>query len=150
MLQVKVNFKSKQNYGYIRSCQTYRDSCVYFTVLRKKGLIKTINKIGKRRYFSENILNQLALISLGQAGGLSLDEIHAILSPISSLSPKINKNILIAKAESINITISHLKIMSKGLRHVANCSFYNHIECPQFQKIIKIVAKKRLKQSLKK
>ena len=45
----------------------------------KKGLITAVSQAGERRRFAPDVLDQLALIALGQAGGLSLDEISAML-----------------------------------------------------------------------
>jgi DNA-binding transcriptional MerR regulator len=47
----------------------------------KKGLITSLSQQGTRRWFGPGILDQLALISLGQAAGLSLDEIRSMFAP---------------------------------------------------------------------
>ena len=45
----------------------------------KQGLISATSPAGQRRRFAPDVLDQLALIALGQAGGLSLEEIRAML-----------------------------------------------------------------------
>ncbi len=90
------------------------------------------------------VLDQLALIALGQAGGLSLDEIGAMLSPADA--PKVDRKVLSAKADEIDATIKRLRAMSEGLRHAAECPAVNHAQCPTFQRLLKVAAAGRLKQ----
>ncbi len=47
----------------------------------KRGLITSLAARGTRRQFAAEVLDQLALVALGQVAGLSLDEIHSMLSP---------------------------------------------------------------------
>lgn len=84
------------------------------------------------------------MISLGQAGGLSLDEIKTMLSPAGI--PQISRGLLRAKADQIDTTIKYLRNMRDGLRHVAECSAPNHEQCPTFQRIVKLAARAKLKQ----
>ncbi|TGV09766.1 MerR family transcriptional regulator [Alcaligenaceae bacterium 429] len=111
----------------------------------KKGLISATSPSGARRRFSPDVIDQLALIALGQAGGLSLDEIQAMLSPDGT--PHVDKQVLLAKAEEIDGTIKRLQAMSEGLRHAAHCPAPNHAQCPTFQRLLKAAAASRLKHS---
>lgn len=111
----------------------------------KKGLIRAISPAGERRHFAANVLDQLALIALGQAGGLSLDEIHAMLSPAGA--PQVDRDLLRAKADQIDETIHRLRAMSAGLRHAADCPAPSHAQCPTFQRLLKAAAAERLQQS---
>ena len=47
----------------------------------RKGLLRSARGNGGRRRFAADVEEQLALIALGQAAGLSLDEIGSMLSP---------------------------------------------------------------------
>ncbi|HET8708318.1 MAG TPA: MerR family transcriptional regulator, partial [Pseudomonadales bacterium] len=47
----------------------------------EKGLITSTGRSGLRRLFNDSVLEQLALIALGQAAGFSLDEIGAMFTP---------------------------------------------------------------------
>ena len=85
----------------------------------KKGLITSISPPGARRQFAAAVVEQLAVIALGQAGGLSLDEIQAMLSPNGQA--EVDRTVLRAKADEIDATIKQLKAMSRGLRHAAAC-----------------------------
>lgn len=78
----------------------------------KKGLIMSVGRQGIRRSFAPRVLNQLALIALGQAAGLSLEEIGSMLSP--SNGPAIDRKLLAAKADEIDATIRQLRAVVGG------------------------------------
>ncbi|PAU63894.1 MerR family transcriptional regulator [Pseudomonas sp. PIC25] len=101
----------------------------------KKGLIVSLSQQGTRRWFGPGILDQLALISLGQAAGLSLDEIRSMFSPDGT--PNIDRQLLATKADEIDTLIKRLEAMSKGLRHAAACPAPSHLECPTFKRLLK-------------
>src|SRR5690606_3069257 len=104
----------------------------------KKGLIASTGRQGIRRRFADGVLDQLALISLGQAAGVSLDEIRALFTPGGE--PNIDRQQLLHKAEEIAALIKRLKAMSHGLRHAAACPAPSHAECPTFKKLLKAAA----------
>ncbi|GAA5235145.1 MerR family transcriptional regulator [Verticiella sediminum] len=109
----------------------------------KKELISATRAAGGWRHFAPDVLDQLALIALGQAGGLSLDEIHAMLSPDGAV--QVDRKMLSAKADEIDATIKRLRTMSQGLRHAAACPAAHHAQCPTFQRLLKAAAAGRLK-----
>ncbi|MBE3025135.1 helix-turn-helix domain-containing protein [Janthinobacterium sp. GW458P] len=111
----------------------------------KKGLISATSSAGERRHFAPDVVNQLALIALGQAGQLSLEEIRTMLSPTGA--PQVDRNVLVAKADEIDATIKRLQAMSEGLRHAAQCPAASHAQCPNFQRLLKVAAAAKLKQS---
>lgn len=104
----------------------------------QKELITSVREPGARRRYSPAVLDQLALIALGQAAGLSLDEIRSMLSPGGM--PNIDRRLLDAKADEIDAQVKRLRAMSKGLRHAAVCPAPSHVECPSFQKLLKAAA----------
>lgn len=104
----------------------------------KKGLIASVSPEGARRRFTPAVLDQLALIALGQAAGLSLGEIHSMLSPSGGVN--IDRQLLSAKANDIDATIKQLRAVSRGLRHAAACPAPSHAECPTFQGLLKAAA----------
>ena len=85
----------------------------------EKGLIASVGRQGLRRRFGPDVLDQLALIALGQASGFSLDEIGRMFSPGGK--PDIDRQMLRDKADAIDATIRRLQAMSEGLRHAAEC-----------------------------
>lgn len=104
----------------------------------KRGLIASVGPQGARRRFAPGVLDQLALIALGQAAGLSLDEIQSMLSPAGP--PNIDRRLLSAKADEIDATIKQLRAVSRGLRHAAACPAPSHAECPTFQGMLQAAA----------
>lgn len=103
-----------------------------------KGLIAPLAREGARRRFSPAVLDQLALIALGQAAGFSLDAIRAMFTPNGQ--PCIDRSMLSANADEIDRTVKRLKAMSDGLRHAAACPAPSHVECPSFQRLLKAAA----------
>lgn len=110
----------------------------------RKGLIAAVGPRGVRRQFAPAVLDQLALIALGQAGGLSLDEIRTMLSPGGE--PLVDRQMLLAKADELDATIKQLQAMSRGLRHAAACPAASHAQCPTFQRLLKVAAAGALKR----
>jgi len=104
----------------------------------KQGLIASVGRQGIRRRFAPGVLDQLALISLGQAAGLSLDDIRSMLLPNGQ--PSIDRQMLADKADEIDALIKRLRAVSRGLRHAAACPAPSHAECPSFQKLLKAAA----------
>ena len=104
----------------------------------EKRLIASVGRQGARRRFSPEVLDQLALISLGLAAGFSLDEIRAMFSPQGE--PNIDRQKLSAKADEIDRKVRRLKAMSDGLRHAAACPAPSHAECPTFKRLLKAAA----------
>ena len=100
----------------------------------KQGLIRSLGRQGARRVFAPSVVQQLALISLGQAAGLSLEEIRQMFTPGGAL--QVDRDLLRRKAEEIDGLIQQLTAMSRGLRHAADCPAPSHTECPSFQKLL--------------
>lgn len=115
-----------------------RKSGVAASALRyyqRKGLIHSLGRDGARRKFSPAVLDQLALIALGQAAGFSLDEIRVMFGPGGE--PNIDRGMLSSKADELDRMVKRLKAMSEGLRHAAACPAPSHAACPSFQRLLK-------------
>ena len=112
----------------------------------EKGLIASTGRQGLRRNFAPRVLDQLALIALGQAAGFSLDEIGAMFSATGR--PTIDRKMLSQKADELDATVRRLKAMSDGLRHAAACPARSHAECPTFQRLLKAAATGALERRL--
>lgn len=102
------------------------------------GLIESVGRNGLRRQYDTNIIERLALISLGRAAGFSLDEISMMFG--NDGQPRIDRQMLSGKADELDKTIRRLKAMRDGLRHAAACPAPSHMECPKFQRILKAAA----------
>ena len=103
-----------------------------------KGLVHPLARAGGRRRFAPEVLDQLALIALGQAAGFSLDEIRAMFTPDGQ--PSIDRALLSAKADALDRMVKRLKAMSDGLRHAAVCPAPSHAQCPSFRRLLKAAA----------
>ena len=110
------------------------------------GLIASNAQPGQRRRFPDDVLNRLALIALGQAAGLRLDEIAAMILPNGA--PQIDRSKLSAKADEIDAQIARLTAVREGLRHAAVCPAPSHSECPKFQRLLHAAARGSLDRVL--
>lgn len=107
-----------------------------------KGLIASIGRRGLRRLFDARVLERLALIALARASGFSLDEITHMFGPDGR--PRIDRQLLVSKAELLDKTIRELSAMRDGLRHAVACRAPSHMECPTFQRLLKAAAAGKL------
>lgn len=110
----------------------------------EKGLIQSYGRNGLRRLFSADILQRLALISLGRKAGFSLDEIGQMFTPEG---PEIDRTLLLAKADELDKKIQELTAMRNGLRHAAACTAPSHFECPKFLRLLRIAGKNRFRKT---
>ena len=104
----------------------------------EKGLITSIGRRGLRRLFDLDVLERLALITLGRAAGFSLDEIARMVTP--NERPRIDRQMLATKADELDRTIRKLGVMRDGLRHAAACPAPSHMECPTFRRMLRASA----------
>jgi DNA-binding transcriptional MerR regulator len=107
----------------------------------QKGLIASVGRRGLRRVFAPNVLERLALIALGRAAGFSLAEIARMFAPDGQV--RIDRQMLTARAEELEKTISKLSTMRDGLRHAAACPAPSHMACPNFRRYLQAAAARR-------
>ncbi|MFU8926914.1 MerR family transcriptional regulator [Acinetobacter puyangensis] len=98
-----------------------------------QGLIQAIGRHGLQRVFQHTVFMQLKLIGFAKKAGFTLQEIKLMLK--NKQNP-INKEKLASKADEIDQMIIELNILSRTLRHVANCSYFNPVNCEKFQAIL--------------
>ena len=108
----------------------------------EKGLIQASGRNGLRRLFRPDVIERLALISLGRSAGFSLDEIAETLAPEAC---EINRALLSAKADQLDREITQLSAMRDGLRHAAACSALSHFECPKFLRLLRVAGKNQFR-----
>ena len=99
-----------------------------------KGLVASVGRRGLRRLFGADVLERLALVSLGRAAGFSLDEIAGMFAVEGR--PRIDRQRLAAKAKELDRRIRRLTAMRDGLQHAALCPAKSHLECPRFRRIL--------------
>ena len=101
----------------------------------EKGLIVSIGRRGLHRLFDPGVLERLALIAMGRAAGFSLDEIGLMFAPNGR--PRINRRMLMVKAEELDTAILKLTETRDVLRHVAACPARSHMECLTFRRLLR-------------
>ncbi|MGW2566407.1 helix-turn-helix domain-containing protein [Streptomyces sp. NPDC001537] len=104
----------------------------------EKGLIAASGRRGLRRQYDPAVLERLALIAMGRTAGFSLDEIARMFAPDGQ--PRIDRQVLAAKAEELDRTIRELGVLRDSLRHAAACPAPSHMECPTFRRLLKATA----------
>ena len=121
--------------------EVVRQSGVPASTLRfyeEKGLIVSIGRRGLRRLFAPRVLERLALIALGRTAGFSLAEILLMFGRDGR--PRIDRQMLTAKADELDRTIRRLIAIRKSLRHAAVCPAPRHMECPTFRRLLRTAA----------
>jgi DNA-binding transcriptional MerR regulator len=101
----------------------------------QKGLIASTGRRGLRRLFDTGVLERLGLIKLGCAAGFSLDEVARMFAPDGR--PRIDRQMLAAKAEELDREIRELSAMRDSLRQAVACPAPSHMECPTFRRLLK-------------
>ena len=114
----------------------------------EKGLISSMGRRGLHRLFHPGVLEQLALIAVGRAAGFSLKEIALMFGPDGP--PRIDRQVLAAKAEELDRNIRKLSAMRDGLRHAAACPARSHMECPTFRRIMRAATSGAIRERKKK
>lgn len=109
----------------------------------EKGLVSSIGRKGLKRVFEAHVFDRLALITLGQKAGFSLDEMVTMLNADGSV--KISRDMLAQKAKEIDLKIQQLTVMREGLRHAAACKAPNYFSCPKFLRILNVSKRKSQK-----
>lgn len=109
----------------------------------ERGLITSAGRRGLRRLYQPEVLQRLALITVGRSAGFSLDEIGALLH---GDHPKVPRAVLEQKAEELDRQIQHLTSLRDGLRHAAECQAPSHMECPTFQRLLQVMQKQQARR----
>jgi DNA-binding transcriptional MerR regulator len=104
----------------------------------EKGLIVAAGRRGLRRLYEPAVLERLALIALGRTAGFSLDEIARMIGPGGR--PRIDRRMLLAKADELDRTIRRLGTMRDGLRRAAACPEKSHLDCAHFRRVLQSAA----------
>jgi DNA-binding transcriptional MerR regulator len=109
----------------------------------EKGLILSTGRHGLRRLFHSRTLEQLEFIALGRLAGFSLEEIADMF--VTDGQFLIDRKLLMKKADELDRNIKQLIAVRESLRHAANCRAPSHIECPTFQRLLRVAGKSHAK-----
>jgi DNA-binding transcriptional MerR regulator len=104
----------------------------------EKGLVTSTGRRGLRRQYRPDVLERLALIAMGRAAGFALGEIARMFGADGRI--RIDRAMLVAKADELDRTIARLTAMRSGLRHAAACRAPSHMECPTFRRLLRAAA----------
>lgn len=107
----------------------------------ERGLIQSIGRSGLKRVFGPGVVDRLALIALGQTAGFSLDEIASMFA--ADTQPRVDRELLLAKADELDRSIRRMTALRNGLRHAAVCPAPAHMDCPKFQRLIHVARDRR-------
>jgi DNA-binding transcriptional MerR regulator len=99
-----------------------------------KGLIRSTGRRGLRRQYDPEVLDQVALITLGRSAGLSLDEIGRMLNVGGRAV--VDRQLLAQRADALDEQIRQLAVVRDGLRHAAACQASDHLACPKFRRLM--------------
>ncbi|HEJ9150110.1 helix-turn-helix domain-containing protein [Serratia marcescens] len=100
----------------------------------KKGLIASIGRNGLRRQYAAGVLDQLKLIALGRLAGFTLDEIASLFDERGRIA--LDRRLLAARIEELDYTLRRLGQVRAGLQHMVDCPEPEHLQCPQFRKLL--------------
>lgn len=103
------------------------------------GLITSAGRQGLKRLYEEEVKTRVSIIALAQTAGFSLNEIKEMIG--SEGRPELDRSALTEKADAIDAKIGELAALSKGLRHIVNCTAEHHLDCPRFQRIMHVALK---------
>lgn len=103
------------------------------------GLIASQARHGLRRQFGPETLLQLSLIALGKTAGFSLTEIAGMFDRKGE--PHLARSDLHARADALDLQIRNLTTLRNALRHVADCPAPSHMECPTFQRLVRMAGR---------
>ncbi len=98
------------------------------------GLIESFSRHGLRRQYAPEVLQQLALISLGKIAGFPLSEMKDMFGKDGSAD--LPRQALHQRADQLDLQVRQLTTLSKALRHVAECPAETHTECPKFRRLM--------------
>lgn len=79
-------------------------------------------------------LDQLRLIQMAQQSSLTLEDIKNIFFQQQNI--QIDSALLDDKIESIEQRIAQMQTTLLTLKHIAICPYPQHLDCPEFQKIM--------------
>lgn len=105
------------------------------------GLIVSTGRHGLRRQYGPQTLLQLSLITMGKSAGFSLDEIAGMFG--SDGQPDLPRDDLQNRADQLDRQIHDLTVLRNVLRHVAECPAPSHMECPTFQRLLKVTTARK-------
>lgn len=105
------------------------------------GLIRCSGRHGLRRQYEPETLLQLSLIALGKSAGFTLADIARMFGRDGGFD--LSRETLRNRAAEVERQIRKLSALKKALDHAADCPAPSHLECPTFQRLLKVAPRLR-------
>lgn len=102
----------------------------------RKGLIRSVERVGLRRQYEPVTIQRLAVIVLCQRAGFRLDEIAEILATDGEPTWR---DLVGAKLTEIRARIRALEAAERGLEHALQCPSADVLRCEHFRAELKRV-----------
>jgi DNA-binding transcriptional MerR regulator len=100
------------------------------------GLIRCSGRRGLRRQYEPETLLQLSLIALGKSAGFPLADIARMFGRDGAFD--LSRETLRTRATEVDRQIRKLTALKKALDHAVECPAPSHLECPTFQRLLKM------------
>jgi len=101
------------------------------------GLLQALGRRGLRRQYDERVLERRALIGLGQAAGLALQQIGLSLPPQHGCI-SLDREALLAQADVLQRQITQLQRVRRHLQRAAACpEAQDARQCGSFRKLLR-------------
>lgn len=113
----------------------------------EQGLISSAGRHGLRRQYLPGVLLRLSLINMGKAAGFSLAEIAGVLG--NDGRPGLRRSDLHHKADDLERQMKVMQTLVAVLRHVADCPAPSHLDCPNFQRLMRLGTRSAKRRSKK-
>ena len=95
----------------------------------RRGLIEPIGRAGGKRVYSDDVLQQIALVDLLKISGFSLTEIAALVDAGGRVSPDWRERAR-AKQEHLRQELSSIERALTMLQHTIDCPHPSLHDCP--------------------
>jgi DNA-binding transcriptional MerR regulator len=109
------------------------------------GLIKSNDRKGLRRQYSERVLETLALITLAKQAGFQLEDLSRLFKKQGE-RVAIDRDQLKEKSLEVSRRIKQLEASRDGLIHASQCKAPSHLECPKFLRLMALATKKQIRK----
>jgi len=109
------------------------------------GLIRSNDRKGLRRQYSEQVLETLALITLAKQAGFQLEDLFHLFKKQGDRFA-IDRDQLKEKSLEVSRRIKQLEASRDGLIHASQCKASSHLECPKFLRLMTLATKKQIRK----
>ncbi|MDQ2728998.1 MAG: MerR family transcriptional regulator [Actinomycetota bacterium] len=106
----------------------------------RKGLLRPVGRIGGKRTYSPDAVDQLALIDLLKLAGFTLTEVAALIDTNGQIVPGWRRQAH-AKLGELDDRLGAIRQARTSLAHALECSHESLQDCPTHQRLVRRHAK---------